>query len=108
MIANPKLIWCGVVKMKKTTRMSAKDLVFVRKYCLGGMFPASDERCLFSKAKLLVRDSNIAHKDNVPEGADTLYLCRYPDKNMPLHKARLISELHECPSPERREKIDSR
>lgn len=88
--------------------MSAEDLVFVRKYCLGGTFPASDERCLFSKAKLLAKDSNSAQEGNFAEGADTLFLCRYPDKNMPMHKARLISELNECPSPERREKIDSR
>jgi len=88
--------------------MSAEDLVFVRKYCLGGTFPASEERCLFSKAKLLARDSNPAQKANVPKGADTLFLCRYPDKNMPMHKARLISELNECPNSERREKIDSR
>jgi hypothetical protein len=92
----------------KVTRMSAEDVVFVRKYCLGGTFPASDERCPFSKAKLLAGDAKIAQQDSVPGGADTLFLCRYPDKNMPMHKARLISELHECPSPERREKIDSR
>jgi len=88
--------------------MSAEDLAFVRKYCLGGTFPASDERCLFSKAKLLASVSNIAQKGNLPKGADTLFLCGYPDENMPMHKARLISELSECPNPERREKIDSR
>jgi hypothetical protein len=94
--------------VEKITKMSDEDLVFVRKYCLGGTFPASDERCLFSKAKLLVNDSNIDQKGKVPKEADTLFLCRYPDKNMPMHKAILISELNECPSPERREKIDSK
>jgi len=39
--------------MRETTRISDKDLEFVRKYCLGGTFPASDQRCPYAKAKLL-------------------------------------------------------
>jgi hypothetical protein len=42
------------------------------------------------------------------EEADALFLCRYPDVRMPTHKARLISELSECPDTDRRKEIDSR
>ncbi len=39
--------------MRETTRMSDRDLTFVKKYCLGGTFPASDQRCPYAKARLL-------------------------------------------------------
>lgn len=39
--------------MRKMTKVSNKDLMFVQKYCLADTFPASDERCPYAKAKLL-------------------------------------------------------
>ena len=85
--------------MRKTT--SKSDLEFIRKYCLGGTYPASDERCPYAKAKLRGADIDTFAV------TDGMFLCRYPDKKIPTHEARLISELKQCPNPERREEIDS-
>ena len=92
--------------MKKITKMSNKDLKFVRKYCLAGTFPASDERCPYAKAKLLAGFPEIPKGESDFREADAMFLCRYPDQEMPTHEARLISELNQCPHSQRREKID--
>ncbi len=88
--------------MGKTARMSDEDFQFVRKYCLGGTFPASDERCRYSKAKLLGGVSQIPATVQDFKNVDAMFLCRYPDENMPTHEARLISELDQCPDAERK------
>lgn len=92
--------------MPKTTRMSDKDLAFVRRYCFGGTFPASDERCQYAKAKLLGDSPQNPTGDSDFIRADAIFLCRYPDEKMPTHEAPLISELDQCPYTERRTKID--
>ena len=38
---------------------------------------------------------------------DEVFLCRYPDEEMPLHKARLTSELDQCTDKERRKMTDA-
>ena len=85
----------------RTYGISNKDLDFVRKYCLGGTYPASDERCLYAKAKLLG-----TYGDR--EQPDGIFLCRYPGATTPTHKARLISDLTECPNTARRKGIENR
>ena len=85
--------------MEETTKISAKELEFVKKYCFGGTYPASDERCRYSKTKILA--------GSPLKEADAIFLCRYPDENMPTHQARLISELEQCPDTERRKKINA-
>jgi hypothetical protein len=92
--------------MRKITKMSNNDLMFVQKYCLAGTFPASDERCPYAKAKLLAGFPEVPKGESDFREADAMFLCRYPDKKMPTHEARLISELNQCPHTERREKID--
>jgi hypothetical protein len=96
----------GVACMQKITKMQNEDLEFVRKYCLAGTFPASDERCPYAKAKLLAGLPDIPKGASDLREADTLFLCRYPDQKMPTHEARLISELSQCPHTQRREMID--
>jgi len=92
--------------MQEIAKILNEDLKFVRKYCLAGTFPASDERCPYAKAKLLAGfPDNPKGASNYRE-ADALFLCRYPDQKMPTHKARLISELNQCPHTQRREMID--
>jgi hypothetical protein len=92
--------------MQKITKMQNEDLEFVRKYCLAGTFPASDERCPYAKAKLLAGlPDSIKGASDLRE-TDALFLCRYPDQKMPTHEARLISELNQCPHTQRREMID--
>ncbi len=93
--------------MRETTRMLDEDLEFVRKYCLGGTFPASDQRCPYAKAKLLAGFSKVPIGDSDSKETDAMFLCRYPDEKMPIHEARLISELSQCPNTERRKEIDS-
>jgi hypothetical protein len=93
--------------MRKTAGMSDKDLEFVRKYCFGGTFPASNERCPYTKAKLLASFPQMPTGDGDFKEADALFLCRYPDAKMPTHKARLTSELSQCPGTDRRKEIDS-
>ncbi|MCG6945623.1 MAG: hypothetical protein LJE87_09800 [Deltaproteobacteria bacterium] len=92
--------------MQKITKMQNEDLEFVRKYCLAGTFPASDERCPYAKAKLLAGVPDIPKGASDLREADALFLCRYPDQKMPTHEARLISELSQCPHTQRREMID--
>ena len=92
--------------MQKITKMQNEDLEFVRKYCLAGTFPASDERCPYAKAKLLAGLPDIPKGASDLREADALFLCRYPDQKMPTHEARLISELSQCPHTQRREMID--
>jgi len=94
--------------MLKTTRMSDEDLQFVRKYCLSGTFPASDERCPYAKVKMMGRYPRSPGADSDSEEADAIFLCRYPDRKMPTHKAPLVSELDQCPYPERRIEIEER
>jgi hypothetical protein len=92
--------------MQRTTKMQNEDLEFVRKYCLAGTFPASDERCPYAKAKLLAGFPEVPKGESDFIEADAMFLCRYPDQKMPTHEARLISELNRCPNTERRAKID--
>lgn len=83
----------------KTNRTPNNDLDFVRKHCLGGTYPASDERCPYAKAKLLGASVDF-------EQPDGIFLCRYPDEKMPTHQAWLISDLNECPNTARRKRIE--
>ncbi len=92
--------------MQKIIKMQNEDLEFVRKYCLAGTFPASDERCPYAKTKLLAGLRDITQGASDLREADALFLCRYPDQKMPTHEARLISELSQCPHTQRREMID--
>ena len=92
--------------MQAITKILNEDLKFVRKYCLAGTFPASDERCPYAKAKLLAGFPDIPKGASDSREADALFLCRYPDQKMPTHEARLISELNQCPHTQRREMID--
>ena len=86
--------------MGETTRMSVKELEFVKKFCLRGTYPASDERCPYAKAKLRAGFPKTPADTHALVEADAMYLCRYPDEMTPLHKARLISELNRCPKTE--------
>lgn len=94
--------------MQSTPRTLKEELEFVRKYCLGRTFPADSGRCPYAKTKMLgsygyktsTGDANISE----PEA---MYLCRYPDRQMPTSRAALIRELEECPHTERREMIDA-
>ena len=83
----------------------SQELLFVRKYCFARTYPASDARCPYAKAKLLIK-SRESPPDNRSEEVDGIFLCRYPDDKMPLHQACLTSELDLCPNPERRKLID--
>ena len=92
--------------MRKWTKIESEDLGFVRKYCLAGNYPASDERCPYAKAKIMTKSSEVSTGKSDFKDVDGIFLCRYPDKNMPTHEARLTSELDQCPNTERREMID--
>ena len=87
-------------KMRKPARIYNKDLDLARKYCFGSVFPASDERCPYAKAKLLGKYGDF-------EQPDGIFLCRYPDEEMPTHEARLISDLSGCPNAARRKEIET-
>ena len=93
--------------MEETTKMSAEDLEFVKKYCLDGTYPASDERCRHAKAMMLAASPQNTTDNSDLKKPDAIFLCRYPDENMPTHEASLISELEQCPYPERRKRIDA-
>ena len=93
--------------MRKWTRTESKDLLFVRKYCLAGTFPASDERCPYAKAKIMAKSSEVSTGKSDFKDVDGIFLCKYPDREMPGHEARLTSELDHCPYTERRKLIDS-
>ena len=93
--------------MKRRTRMLTEELNFVRKYCLGGTFPASDERCPYMKAKILPGSRKSPTGGGDSEEADAMFLCRYPDEKMPTHEARLISILKRCPNDGRRNSINT-
>ena len=92
--------------MRKWPKTDAEDLGFVRKYCFAKISPASDLRCRYIKAKITAKSSEIVTSKPEFIDVDGIFLCRYPDKNMPLHKACLTSELDRCPNTERREMID--
>jgi len=93
--------------MRKWSKTKSEDLRFVLKYCLANTYPASDERCPYAKAKLLAGFHKIPAGDGDFKEVDGMFLCRYPDANMPTHDARLTSELDQCPNSERREMIDA-
>jgi hypothetical protein len=92
-----------MMKMKKGPKTDSEDLRFVRKYCFAATYPASNVRCRYAKAKIMAKSSKIYAGRSDPKEVDGMFLCRYPDENMPTHKARLTSELAECPNPKRRE-----
>ena len=89
--------------MRKWHKTSSEDLGFVRKYCFANSYPASDVRCPYAKAK----PAKISSDNRNVEEVDGIFLCRYPDEKMPLHQARLTSELDECPDRKRKEMIDA-
>ncbi|NIR18182.1 MAG: hypothetical protein GWN86_31520 [Desulfobacterales bacterium] len=93
--------------MRKWIETESEDLLFVRKYCLAGTFPASDERCPYAKAKIMAKSSEISTAKSDFKDVDGIFLCKYPDREMPAHEARLTSELTECPDPGRRKMIDA-
>ena len=95
------------MELGKRHKMESEDLRFVRKYCFAQTYPASDVRCPYVKAKILAKPSEISTGATNPKEVDGIFLCRYPDKNMPTHQARLTSELDQCPNSERREMIDA-
>ena len=94
------------MEMRKWTETESEDLLFVRKYCLAGTFPASDERCPYVKAKIMAKSSEISTGISDFKDVDGIFLCRYPDREMPAHEARLTSELTQCPDPKRKKLID--
>ena len=93
--------------MRKRQRTSSEDQLFVRKYCFARSYPASDVRCPYAKAKIIVKPAKISLGNRNAEEVDGIFLCRYPDINMPLHEAHLTSELDNCPNRERRKMIDA-
>jgi hypothetical protein len=95
------------MEMRKQHRTSSEDQWFVRKYCFANSYPASDVRCPYAKAKIVAKPAKISADNRDAEEADGIFLCRYPDEEMPLHQARLTSELDQCPNRERRKMIDA-
>ena len=93
--------------MEETTKISAEELEFVKKYCLSGLYPASDERCLYAKVKMLAAYFQNTTVSGGLKKPDAIFLCRYPDEKMPTHEASLISELEQCPYTERRKRIEA-
>jgi len=93
--------------IRRWLKTESEDLGFVRKYCLAGTFPASDERCPFAKAKIMAKSSEVSTDKNDFRDVDGIFLCKYPDRAMPTHQAPLTSELDQCPFTARRELIDS-
>jgi hypothetical protein len=94
------------MKMRKWQKTMSQDLWFVRQYCFARTYPASDARCRFVKAKILIKSAE-THLGGYSEEVDGIFLCRYPDEKMPLHEACLTSELDQCPNTERRKMIDA-
>jgi hypothetical protein len=103
------MVWSRerMTNRRKQVKTSSEDLWFVRKYCFANSYPASDVRCPYTKAKIVVKPANTLSDNRKVEEVDGIFLCRYPNENMPLHEARLISELDQCPSRERRKMIDA-
>jgi hypothetical protein len=95
-----------MMEMRKWTKTESEDLGFVRKYCLAGTFPASDTRCPYAKAKIMAKSSEVSTGKSDFKDVDGIFLCKYPDREMPGHEAPLISELDQCPFTSRRELID--
>ena len=93
--------------MRKWIETESEELLFVRKYCLAGTFPASDERCPYAKAKMMAKSSEVSKGKNDSRDVDGIFLCKYPDREMPAHEARLTSELTQCPDQNRRKMIDA-
>ena len=96
-----------MMEMRKRHRTSSEDQFFVRKYCFARSYPASDVRCPYAKAEIIAKHIKISRDDQDAEEVDGIFLCRYPDLNMPLHEARLTAELDKCPNSERRKMIDA-
>lgn len=94
------------MEVRKRYRTSAEDQFFVRKYCFAMSYPASDVRCPYAKAKIVVKSAKTSRDKPKAEEYDGIFLCRYPDEKMPLHEARLTAELDQCPNGERRKMID--
>ena len=93
--------------MREWPKTHSEDLGFVRKYCLANTYPASDARCQYAKAKLMAKSSEISTGKGGLKDVDGIFLCKYPDREMPTHEARLTSELDQCPYTERRNLIDA-
>ena len=93
--------------MRKWPKTESEDLEFVRKYCLLGTYPESDARCSYVKAEIMAKSSETSKGKSDSKDVDAIFLCRYPDENMPIHEAHLTSELDECPHAKRREMIDA-
>jgi hypothetical protein len=93
--------------MRKWPKTESEDLGFVRKYCFATSYPASDLRCRYVKAKIMAKSSEIPAGKAECNDVDGIFLCRYPNENMPIHEARLTSELDHCPNAERRQIIES-
>jgi hypothetical protein len=96
-----------MMKMKKWLKTESEDIGFVRKYCLAGTFPASNERCPYAKAKIMAKSSEVSTGKSDFRDVDGIFLCKYPDREMPAHEARLTSELSQCPDPKRRKMIEA-
>lgn len=95
------------MEMRKWPKTDSEDLGFVRKYCLAGTFPASDERCPYTKVKIMTKSSEVLAGEKDFRDVDGIFLCKYPDRKMPTHQARFTSDLDQCPCTERRELIDA-
>ena len=93
--------------MRKWPKTESEDIGFVRKYCLAGTFPASDDRCPYAKTKIMAKSSEASTGKNDFRDVDGIFLCKYPDREMPAHEARLTSELSQCPDPNRRKMIEA-
>ena len=93
--------------MRKWPKTESEDLGFIRKYCLAGTFPASNERCPYAKAKIMAKSSEVSTGKSDFRDVDGIFLCKYPDREMPAHEARLTSELSQCPDPKRRKMIEA-
>ena len=93
--------------MRKWPKTESEDLGFIRKYCLAGSFPASNERCQYAKAKIMAKSSEVSTGKSDFRDVDGIFLCKYPDREMPAHEARLTSELSQCPDPNRRKMIEA-
>jgi hypothetical protein len=96
-----------MMEMRKWPKTESEDIGFVRKYCLANTYPASDERCPYAKAKIMGKSSQISTGKSDLNNVDGIFLCKYPDRQMPTHEASLTSELDQCPYTERRKLIDA-
>jgi hypothetical protein len=93
--------------MRKWPKTESEDLEFVRKYCFAKRYPASDDRCRYAKAIVMAKSSEVSTVKRDFQKVDGIFLCRYPDENMPIHEARLTLDLDQCPHTERREMIEA-